>query len=265
MGYRGIKITAAAVLLVSLGLMDPRIASAEPQREESAPVLATTGWTAAFARAAGLSEVGILAPYELPHPAEYELKPSDLRAIAEADLIIYAGYENMVRILKDVTKESGDKLLQIRTDFRLFTLKESISKIASVFGTNEHAEKSIKTIAAMYEDWRNELRKASLLGAPVLVHLFQKPLAMELGFEVKGVFGPTPIEARQIVALSQESVRLIIDNGHNPAGIPLKETLPMIPYALFINFPAARDNGSLLDVLNTNRRALEEALSSSSE
>lgn len=265
MRYRGIRIMAAVVLLVSLGLMDPRIVSAESQREESSPVLATTGWTAAFARAAGLSEVGILAPYELAHPAEYELKPSDLQAVAEAELIIFAGYEIMVRRLKDATKESGSKLLQIKTDYSLITLKESISKIASVSGTIEHAEKSIKMIAEMYEDWRNELRKASLLGAPVLVHLFQKPLAEELGFEVKGVFGPTPIEARQIITLSQESVRLIIDNGHNPVGIPLRETLPKIPYASFINFPPTRNSGSLLDILNTNRRALAEALSASTK
>ncbi len=265
MRYRGIRITAAVVLLVSLGLMDPRTVSTEPQREESVPVLATTGWIAAFARAAGLSEVGILAPYELAHPAEYELKPSDLRAVAEAELIIYAGYEIMVRRLKDATKDTGSRLLQIKTDYSMTTLKESISRIASVFATTEHAEKSIRTIAEMYEDWRNELRVAGLLGAPVLVHLFQKPLAEELGFEVKGVIGPTPIEARQIIALSQESVRLIIDNGHNPVGIPLRETLPKIPYASFINFPPTRNSGSLLDILNTNRRALAEALSSSTK
>jgi len=263
MRYRGMRNTAAAVLLVSLGLLAPRTVSTEPQREESAPVLATTAWTAAFARAAGLSEVGILAPYELAHPAEYELKPSDLRAVAEAELIIFAGYEIMVRRLKDATKDFESKLLQIKTDYSLITLRESISKIASVFGTIEHAEKSIKMIAEIFEDWRNELRKAGLLGAPVLVHLFQKPLAEELGFEVKGVFGPIPIEARQIVTLSQESVRLIIDNGHNPVGIPLRETLPKVPYASFINFPPTKNSSSLLDILNANRRVLAETLSSS--
>jgi zinc transport system substrate-binding protein len=263
MKYRGSRIILGAVLLFSFGLMAPWGASAAPQREESAPVLATTGWTAAFARAAGLAHVGILAPYELAHPTEYELKPSDLQAVAEAEFIIYAGYEIMVRRLKDATKGSERKLIQIQTDYRFQTLKESIGKIASAFGTGEHAEKSIQMISAMYEQWRGSLREVGLLGAPVLVHLFQKPLAEELGFEIKGVFGPTPMEARQIAGLSGESARLIIDNAHNPVGIPLRETLPEVPYVSFINFPASSKNGSLLDVLNTNRRALLEAHSSS--
>ena len=45
-------------------------------------VVASTEWTAAFAHAAGITEVTVLAPAASRHPAEYQLRPSDLRAVA---------------------------------------------------------------------------------------------------------------------------------------------------------------------------------------
>ena len=261
MRSRAISAYVAAVLLFAVFLFASQRLSAEGQKEGRASVLATTSWTAAFARAAGLSEIKILAPYEMTHPSEYELKPSDLRAVAEADLIIYAGYEIMVQRLKSAVGESEAKLLQISTDYSLATLRESLGKIAAISKTESVAQKSISEITEMYENWREDLRKAGLLGSPVVVHVFQKPLAEELGFEVKGVFGPIPLEAKQIATLSEKSVRLIIDNKHNPVATPLRETLGEIPYVSFINFPASRDSGTLLDVLQSNRRALASAFS----
>jgi zinc transport system substrate-binding protein len=255
------RALAVAVLLLTTGLFVPQSLSAVGQQDERVSVLATTSWTAAFARAAGLSEIRILAPYEMTHPSEYELKPSDLQAVAEAELIIYAGYEIMVQRLKAAVGRSEAKLLQIGTDYSLATLRESIGKIAAINKTESFAQKSISEIAEMYEDWWEELRKAGVSGSPVLVHVFQKPLAEELGFEVKGVFGPRPLEARQIATLSENSVSLIIDNNHNPVAMPLRETLDEIPYVSFINFPASKDSGALLDVLRSNRRTLASAFS----
>ncbi len=45
---------------------------------EELRVVATTPWTAAFALAAGVENVRVLAPYEMQHPPEYELRASDV-------------------------------------------------------------------------------------------------------------------------------------------------------------------------------------------
>jgi len=41
-----------------------------------------------------------------------------------------------------------------------------------------------------------------LLGVPVIVHVFQARLIKERSFTVKGVFGPEPLQAAQILKLS---------------------------------------------------------------
>jgi hypothetical protein len=82
----------------------------------------------------------------------------------------------------------------------------------------------------------------------------------ELGFDILGVFGPAPLEARQIVELSKEKPVFIIDNSHNPVGSPLRETLPDAVYVVFSNFPDSEQAGGLLDVLRSNREALNKPL-----
>ena len=63
--------------------------------ESGITILATNSWTAAFAKMAGVDSAGMiiqqLAPADMEHPPEYELKPSDVKIIRDADLLIYAG------------------------------------------------------------------------------------------------------------------------------------------------------------------------------
>jgi zinc transport system substrate-binding protein len=107
--------------------------------------------------------------------------------------------------------------------------------------------------------WKAELRAGGLLGAAVLVHVFQLPLLKELGFTVKGAFGPGPLEAAQIAKLSVERAAFIVDNWHNEVGSPLRETLPTTRYVSLINFPGPDGTVTLLDVLADNRKRLAAA------
>ena len=79
---------------------------------------------------------------------------------------------------------------------------------------------------------------------------------MLLGFEVVGVFGPMPLEARQISELSNAGAELIIDNYHIDIGAPLRETLPSVSVADLINFPGVGGTVTLVDVLRENRKLL---------
>lgn len=78
----------------------------------------------------------------------------------------------------------------------------------------------------------------------------------ELGFTVKGVFGPGPLEAAQITKLSGLSVRFIVDNWHNEVAKPLTETLASAKLVSLINFPGPNKIVSLLDVLIEDRARL---------
>ena len=219
--------------------------------------MATTSWTAAYAELAGAASVRVLAPYEMQHPAEYELKPGDIDAVANARLIVYAGYETMVEKLKGTAGRDEVEILQIDTRNDLATIRAGVERIAEKLSTMDEAAANLARLDEFLDGWKASIAAA---GAPVLVHFFQQPLARELGFEVKGVFGPAPLEPAQIVELSQHDVRLIIDNWHNEIAAPLEETIPAAIRLSWINFPGAEGTKSLLDVLEYNQRALETAL-----
>ena len=232
---------------------------AEAAREEPARIVATTSWTAAFAFAAGATDVHVLAPYEMRHPTEYELSPSDIATVAGAELIIFAGYEVTMPRIREAAG-GGSELLQITTDFSLETIEASIRKIAGKLGTQSIGEASIEVIRDYYNDWLDNIESSGLSGSKVITHLFHRPLVMLLGFEVVGVFGPMPLEARQIAQLSNAGAMLIIDNYHIDIGVPLRETMPSVPVADLINFPGVGGTVTLVDVLRENRKRLNASV-----
>lgn len=234
--------------------------SAAPAQEPSPGVVATTSWTAAFALAAGATSVHVLAPYELQHPPEYELKPSDIVVLSNAELVIFGGYERMVEKIRGALGEDAPNLLQIPTDYSLATIEGSIAKIANVLGTEDKIAESLSKYREFYADWRDELSNLGFAGARVITHAFLKPMAEELGVKVVGVFGPAPLEARKIAELSQQSAEIILDNWHNKTGAPLLEVMKETPSVELINFPGDDGTRTLLDVLETNRRRVREAI-----
>jgi zinc transport system substrate-binding protein len=220
-------------------------------------VIATTSWTASFAEIAGLEDIRILAPYELQHPPEYELTPGDIRAIGEAKMIVFAGYEVMMERLKDATATNA-QMVQIETVNTWPVIRESVGKIAAAAGTTAKAEAGLAKVETFFKEWREEL--APYRGMPVISHMFLQGLAKSLGFEVVGTFGPAPLEAKQLKELSSGEAKLIIDNWHTDVGAPLREVMPDAARVEFINFPGKDGTRTLLDVLEYNRGELDRAL-----
>ena len=248
--FRIACVASVALVLCSL----PAIAQTRELR-----VIATNTWTAALAAAAGATQVVTLAPADLRHPAEYELKPSDVTLLRGADVIVYSGFETMAKKLASAANDGGIKMLQIDADYSLATMRTSIMAIAAVLGTEPKARESVAALERSIRVWKAELQSKGLFGAPVIAHVFQVPLLKDLGFDIKGVFGPGPLEATQIAKLSPILATFIVDNWHNEAAAPLKETMKATRYVSFINFPGPDGTASLLDVLADNRKRMETA------
>jgi zinc transport system substrate-binding protein len=234
--------------------------SAQPAAAEKV-VLATTSWTAAFVQAAGFTgRLHVLAPANLQHPPEYELRPSDIQMLASADLIVFAGYERMVGQIRDAVAKKKVRLLQIKTDYSPATLRESLDRLAGEFGTQPAAQASLAKFESVYADIRNSLKMAGAPGGDVICQAMQAPFIRELGLSIKGVFGPAPLEPGHLGNLTGRNPRLIVDNWHNPVAGPLKVIYPGAPLAVLINFPGPAGTLSLADVLEYNGKELLKAL-----
>ncbi|HEY3388170.1 MAG TPA: hypothetical protein VGK38_01255, partial [Prolixibacteraceae bacterium] len=119
---------------------------------QSKGVVATTSWTAAYALAAGATDVTVLAPYEMVHPSEYELRPGDIGRLTSANLIIYAGYEVMVDQIKAGLKIPQDKMVKISTSYNYAEIEASVMLIANRLGTEQIAKKNLEEIKQLLSD-----------------------------------------------------------------------------------------------------------------
>jgi len=254
---------AVFTLLFIAILSLPIFAAGEREAETpSGPSLvAATTWTEAFLRAAGVEgPIQTLAPADYRHPPEYELAPSQALLLSRADYFIFAGYEGISMRIKDGSLKTGGRQIQIATVNSLEVFRESITKLAQEFGTQEQAEKNLLALENQVAGIREEIRAAGFFGAPVVCHAFLKDMVQDFGFTVAGVFGPAPPEAGQLVKLAESRPVLIIDNWHNDVGQTVTRTLKDVPSVSFINFPGHGETETLADVLEYNRQQLLEVL-----
>lgn len=222
-------------------------------------VVATTEWTAAFCRAAGLNDVRVLAPATLQHPPDYELKPSDIPALMEADLIVFGGYEGMMERIRAQVAGSDTQMIQIVTTYAVPAIETSVRAIAEAAGTQAYAEVNLKIIGEAYGEARRLTTAAGMSGMTAAVHQFQVPFARGAGLEVVKEFGPAPPGPRLIAETAQSEAQLVLDNRHNPVSAPLREVLPEARGVTLINFPGAGRTRTLADVIVYNARVLTGA------
>jgi len=223
-------------------------------------VVATTEWTAAFCRAAGLEDIRVLAPASMQHPADYELKPSDIPALMEADLIVFAGYEAMMDRIRSQIAGTDTEMLQIITAYAPHVMEKSIMDIAGISGTRVQAEANILKIREAFAEARRMVNEAGLSGGSAVVHKYQIPFARGAGLNVVMEFGPAPPGPRLIAEAAESSAVLVIDNSHNPVSAPIREVLPAAAAVELINFPGKGGTRTLEDVILYNSRKLHEVL-----
>jgi zinc transport system substrate-binding protein len=227
------------------------------RKHASAPdVVATNAWTAAFAFAAGAENVEVLAPYEMQHPAEYELRPGDIQRVMKSKLFVYAGYEVMANQVISALDLSENRTLKIQTDYSFRAIDSSVLRIANCLETQEKAEKNLAAIRQLFIYAADSVRSRGLDTIPVLVQYFQLPFARELGMNVAGVFGPAPPEPGELLTLTKTGARLILDNAHNPSGEALKETMNRAVYIPLLNFPGKEGTVTLEDVIRYNLKLI---------
>lgn len=243
-------------LFVFLGLL--LFSCSQPVQKKSM-VVATNSWTAAFAKTAGAENVIVLAPFEMEHPSEYELRAADIPLIMNAKVIIYAGYETMVKRLQTGMDLKKEVLLKIDTDYSMAIIEKSVMEIAQKLGTEKTALQNLDSIRHLLNVGKATFDKSGLNSTPVLSNFFQQSIVKELGFEVVGVFGPGSLEANDLDRMAKLQAGIIVDNVHNPVGKPLVKIKTEASYKALLNFPGLFHTFTLQDVIKYNIHQLESS------
>jgi zinc transport system substrate-binding protein len=221
---------------------------------QGATVVASTAWTGAYARAAGAGQVVVIAPVELKHPPEYEIKPSDLDKVRGAKLVVYAGYEKFAQKLTETAGGEKVTALKVYTDNPPDNVKQQAALIADALGTKSAYDKWAKEFDTFAAQMRADAQKA-YPNRKVVVHQMQRTYVEWLGFEVVGEFGPAEPSPAVVVELAQKGAVVVIDNYHNPVGQPIAESAKA-QYVQFINFPGKDGTVTIEDVYRHNVGAL---------
>ncbi len=225
-----------------------------PLAAQERPVIASTSWVQAFAIAAGAKNVVTIAPFELQHPPEYEIKPSDLLAVQHASLIVYSGYEKFAKKLAETAQNSNLKLITVYTDNVPSTIIAETKKIAEALGTTEEQATWSQSFTSFTESLRTEVA-AALPDKKVVVQAYMKTFVDWLGLDVVGTFGPGEPSPAVVLDLIKKKPAMVIDNYHNPGGKALAESLG-VPLVVLINFPGKDGTHTIEDVFLYNKRAL---------
>jgi zinc transport system substrate-binding protein len=224
-------------------------------------VVATNGWTASFAQLAGADDVLILAPSDMKHPPEYEISLKEMQIVAQADYLVFAGYEAMMgRIRESLGDESQLKMIQITTVNSQQIIHESVMKIAEVLGTQSVAAENLKNLDDFFDLWRKDLSWHQEMLSSVIVHFHQNGPAGSLGIKPLMVFGPAPPTLGENAEVLKIKPALIIDNYHNPVADPFLEMDEEPAIVRWINFPGTEGTTTLMDVLEYNRKQLNQVL-----
>jgi hypothetical protein len=259
------RITAAGIALVIVfssplfagGISDDTGVSGA---ERGVRIIASTSWVAAIAEAAGAENVRVLAPVELRHPPEYELRPSDLREAGKADIILYAGWEMFAPRLADSAGGANTRIITVNAVNDPPSVIAEVRRLSALFGTGEKAEKWI----ASYRALAGELREKVMAAWPVplaAVNEAQEDFARWLGFEITGVAGPGELSPPAVLQLVRTSPVVVIDNYHNPLLAAAAESAK-VPLVECVNFPGRDGTRSMEDVLRYNAELLINAAGS---
>lgn len=256
--FRALSITVllSAILLSSFANGDKE----NEGGETTSPILVTNSWTAAFADMAGIDNITILTPYNVVHPPEYDLTITDIKKVAHATHIVYAGYEAMVSKLKN-NVNSEVTLIKIHTGNDYGNIQSEITRLSQMFGTQNVANENLKELKTFFDDWKNNLDAYPSINkdTSVAVNFHYVSIIKEIGFKNIIVFGPKPIEASLLRKIVDAKPQIIIDNLHAPLAKHLLNDLPNTSYALWRNFPSQEEK-TLIKTLKNNQLALDKAL-----
>lgn len=228
-----------------------------PLVAQEKPVIASTSWVRAYVVAAGAKNVVTIAPFELQHPPEYEIKPSDLLAVQNASLVVYTGYEKFAKKLAETAQNKNLKVLSVYTDNVPSTIIAETRKIADVLGTTGEQIAWAQTFTAFSDDLRLSVASA-VPDKRVVAQAYMKNFVTWLGLDVVGTFGPSEPSPSVVLELVNKKPAMVIDNYHNPNGKALAESLG-VPYVVLINFPGKDGTRTIEDVFQYNCNAIVNA------
>lgn len=259
--------TVAAIATVAAPTTAPTSAPAPTASPTIAPtalpvsvpkIVASTSWVGAFAKAAGATDITVIAPSTVQHPPDYDPKPSDLVSIAKADYIMIAGYEGFAKRMQEAVGGDAKKIITVNTENSPEAIRKEVTRLAELLKTQDKAKGWLDNFDKEYAKLSDALKaKASAAKPTIVSQVFVTPWLMFSGLQSAGCYGPAALTPAQLKTLADIKPTIVFENAHMGGGDPVVEATKA-KKVMLINFPS--DNLDLLDVFKANSQRIVEAL-----
>lgn len=251
------RVFMLAIFMSGTVVSGHAIAHQYKQAKKQPRVVASTSWVAAFVKAAGIKNVAIVAPANLPHPPDYDPKPSDLTAIAKADYVFTAGFEGFANRMREASGSKA-KVIVVDVKNKPENIKKQVRKLAHMFGTEKVAEKWIANFDKRIAQLQQDIAKVLPKPAPKAVsHVFMAYWVPFSGMQLIGKYGPKPMSAKEYAGIVKLKPNFIVINGHMQSKHVFDDIAakPIVVY----NFPP-ENKIDLIAVFERNAQAFIKAL-----
>ncbi len=219
-------------------------------------VVASTSWVGALAKAAGASEVTLIAPADAANPPEHKPKAAALKAAADADYVLYAKTDRFAPELIRAVGDRSELIEVLPAEVTPGKITSEVTRLGTTFGTSEAAKAWLSTFNAEYTKLSGQTKAALPNPAPTAVsELFVGFWGSFAGIEVTEVYGPQPVTASERADLTAKKPTLVFTNAHTPGVDP---KIPGVTRVKLVNYPG--EDLDLLGVFRTNTERLTTAL-----
>lgn len=216
-------------------------------------VVASTSWAGAFATAAGAENVTVVVPDSVPHPPDYDPKPSDLAKVSSADYVLYAPFDSFAPRLRDAAGGNAEAV-EVTLENTPDTIHREVTRLGELFGTSQRAGAWLDTFDQRYAELSAQAKAAVPEPAPTAVaHAFMAYWGKFAGLPVAGTFGPEPVTPGRLAELTALHPGVVLGNAH----LPNNPDIPGTTLVELINFPGP--DLDLIGVFEENTRRLTTA------
>lgn len=233
----------------------PSSAAASSSAAAASPkVVAATSWEGGLAKAAGATDITVIAPASLMHAPDYDPKPADLAAVADADYVLYADFEGFAGKLKEATGSKAE-LISMKLENTPGAIRSEVMRLAEKFGTMPAADAWMATFDTEYAKLSGDLKKMTAANPPTVVsQAFMGYWAADFaGLKVAGAYGPQQITPAELAKLTAAKPTLVIANAHMPGDPEISGATKIT----LINYPG--EDLDMLTVFRTNADLLMKA------
>lgn len=252
---RPLVALSAGLLLISgcgSGATSEKTAATSDKASSGPVVVATTVWEAALAKAAGAKQVTSIVPASIRHAPDYDVKPSDLAKVAQADYVLYSSFEPFAGRIKEAAG-SRAKMIELNLDNTPSKTTANVTRLGKAFGTQKAAARWNTTFGKEWESLNKKVRAAWPGGkAPaVTAQMFTSWAAKLAGAQLVGTYGPEAVTPAQLSELSAKKPKFVLDNENMSTGT-------VLPGSGAKQLNIANYPGQDLDLLAVYRKAAQQ-------